>query len=178
MILYLAPIYCGAHNVQESSWSYANHDGDGLRQIDLAIPPPQYIPCDGSEGELQYYAIDNSACGIVDHNMNEQLNNDKNGIDLPSLVSMEILESHVCDEDVKQEDIIKRVNEMNQIVADAENYLDKEQAKQQTLEDDSIWEVNDHFKTTDSLLLVTKHNHSTNIINANGKQNGKLIYIE
>ena len=45
-------------------------------------------------------------------------------IDLPSIVSMEILESAiVAEKKVKSEDVVQRLAEMRKIVADAQNYL-------------------------------------------------------
>lgn len=45
-------------------------------------------------------------------------------IDVPSIVSMEILESAiVAEKKVKSEDVVQRVAEMRKIVADAQNYL-------------------------------------------------------
>lgn len=110
----------------------------------------------------------------VDHNMNENVN----GIDLPSLVSMEILESQAIDPNVRDEDIIKRVSEMNRIVADAEHYLaeedinneDKQSSDKSDPLDDS-WDQNIGLKTTDSVLLLSQINGSSGV-GPNDKQKG------
>jgi hypothetical protein len=103
--------------------------------------------------------------------MNEKVSS--NGIDLPSLVSMEILESQVCDANVKSEDIIKRVTEMNKIVADAEHYLaeDHMDVKQDKDKDENVWDETEKLKAADSLLLLTQINGKADN-GVNGKQNG------
>ena len=124
--------------------------------------------------------IDSHYSSAVDHNMNEKL--DSNGIDLPSLVSMEILESQVCDPGVKNEDIIKRVSEMNRIVADAEHYLaegeanDEKQMTDQSEPLENSWDSTQRVKPTDSLLLLTHINGNTDN-SANDKQNGISVNI-
>ncbi len=138
----------------------------------MALPPPRYMPCDISRSDnSQLYTIIDSSLANVDHNMNEKVSS--NGIDLPSLVSMEILESQVCDANVKSEDIIKRVTEMNKIVADAEHYLaeDHMDVKQDKDKDENVWDETEKLKAADSLLLLTQINGKADN-GVNGKQNG------
>jgi len=139
------------------------------------------MPCDITRSDdshqPQLYTLVDSRFSNVDHNMNEKINPDR--IDLPSLVSMEILESQVCDANVKSEDIIKRVTEMNKIVADAENYLaeeDKTEVKQVIDKEENAWDETEKLKAADSLLLLTQINDNTDI-SANGKQNGKNFFV-
>jgi hypothetical protein len=171
----LAPSYCGLHTVQEAQWNYVPNDSDPLRRIDLALPPPRYMPCDISRSDnSQPYTIIDSSLANVDHNMNEKVSS--NGIDLPSLVSMEILESQVCDTNVKSEDIIKRVTEMNKIVADAEHYLAEDHTDVKQDKDENVWDETEKLKAADSLLLLTQINGKADN-GTNGKQNGTYISI-
>jgi hypothetical protein len=125
----------------------------------------------------------------VDHNMNEKVTS--NGIDLPSLVSMEILESQASEPGVKNEDILKRVSEMNQIVADAQHYLATDEMLNEAKEvndrqtetavavektEQNPWDQSLRLQPTDSLLLLTTQmNGNTDINGSNDKQNGIFI---
>lgn len=180
------------HSVREAQWSYLRRgQSDQLRQIDLAIPPPRYMAPDSvresepNQQKIQSILESNYSSAVVDHNMNEKI--DSNGIDLPSLVSMEILESQVCDPGVNNEDIIKRVSEMHRIVADAEHYLAEGEAndfKQMTDKAseplENSWDQTLRLKPTDSLLLLTQINGNTDN-SVNDKQNGiifqSIIYL-
>lgn len=86
-------------------------------------------------------------------------------VDLPSIVSMEILESAVVAEKrVKKDDVAKRVAEMHRIVNDAQTYLthsgrhNKETQANAEDEDSSV--PSDSDFATDSLLLIRQPNDS------------------
>lgn len=99
------------------SWNYVPpHCLDGFRKIDFTIPPPQHVPCESTVCEL-HYANDSS-----EQQMPVEENSTQQDLDMPSLVSMEILESQACPA-VSDDDAVKRVIEMHQIVSDAEHYL-------------------------------------------------------
>ncbi|CAG2101075.1 unnamed protein product [Medioppia subpectinata] len=182
-----APSYCGFHTVREAQWSYVTNDS--VREIDLSIPPPRYMPSDSQHSDHNHHNIQSSldsSYASVDHNMNQSVNS--NGIDLPSLVSMEILESQATDVGLKSDDIMQRVSEMNQIVADAQHYLADEvlnetketdnktttetAAEKKTVE--TNWDQTQRLQPTDSLLLLTQVNGDTNG-SANDKQNARDV---
>lgn len=81
------------------------------------------------------------------------------GIDYQSVISMELLEDSSGDVDVdiyeaKNDEVIKRLSEMNQIIVDVESYLtDKNHAN--SLSSDI---EHSHIKAADSLLLLTQEN--------------------
>lgn len=81
------------------------------------------------------------------------------GIDYQSVISMELLEDSSGDVDVdiyeaKNDEVIKRLSEMNQIIVDVESYLtDKNSAN--TMSSDV---EQPHIKAADSLLLLTQEN--------------------
>ncbi|CAG2172578.1 unnamed protein product, partial [Oppiella nova] len=190
-ILLSAPSYCGLHTVRETQWSYGPNDS--VREIDLSIPPPRYMPSDLKEiRENNQHFIESTvdtSYASVDHNMNEKVTS--NGIDLPSLVSMEILESQASEPGVKNEDIMKRVSEMNQIVADAQHYLATDEMLNEAKEvsdrqteaavavektEQNPWDQSLRLQPTDSLLLLTTQmNGNTDINGSNDKQNGRDV---
>lgn len=81
------------------------------------------------------------------------------GIDYQSVISMELLEDSSGDIDVdiyeaKNEEVIRRLSEMNQIIVDVESYLtDKNTVNTLSLENE-----HSNLKAADSLLLLTQEN--------------------
>lgn len=79
------------------------------------------------------------------------------GIDYQSVISMELLEDSSGDIDVdiyeaKNDEVIKRLSEMNQIIVDVESYLtDKSSVNASDIEHSNL-------KAADSLLLLTQEN--------------------
>ncbi|RWS10540.1 FERM and PDZ domain-containing protein 4-like protein, partial [Dinothrombium tinctorium] len=166
-----APSYHGEHLVKVAPWSYLPSSAGGkLRKIDLGVPPPRYSQSNNLSNSV--YSL-NEKIGTmvesVDHNMNNKagIRTYSEEMDLPSIVSMEILEAQRNnDYPLKNEDIIKRVEEMNQIVLDAENYLAEESGKSRANnDDDDSLSISDHprLKAADSLLLLTQISDSVPI---------------
>ncbi|XP_054163945.1 uncharacterized protein LOC128961710 [Oppia nitens] len=192
LIYGFAPSYCGVHTVRVAHWSYAANES--VRQIDLSIPPPRYMLTDNDESSQQinsntttHPTVNPNNYALIDHQMNEkpeQVVTTNGGIDLPSLMSMEILESQACDVDTKNDDIIRRVSEMNQIVADAEHYLTAKESfngdndNTQVInrpEMDTSWDQTSQIlqSATDSLLLIKQVN-GNGIADNNGFNDKKI----
>lgn len=108
------------------------------------------------------------------------LNNEKrmsDNFDMPSLVSLEILESQAIDSHIKKDDIMRRVNEMNKIISDAENYLADEKSTQSDKEEHSWDDITPEIlrlKPADSLLLLNQIKDDENV-NSNGKMKGIVL---
>ncbi|XP_029836745.2 uncharacterized protein LOC8040054 isoform X3 [Ixodes scapularis] len=75
-----SPCFHGSHIVCPTPWSYApsadDQDGPIVKRVDLAVPPPAYVPCElpdrgmsrsSSREQCSLTSLTNS----VDHNMNE-----------------------------------------------------------------------------------------------------------
>lgn len=86
------------------------------------------------------------------------------GIDYQSVISMELLEDSSGDIDVdiyeaKNDEVIKRLSEMNQIIVDVESYLTDKSSANSSLSS-SLYSESEHsqIKAADSLLLLTQEN--------------------
>ncbi|XP_042903053.1 FERM and PDZ domain-containing protein 4 isoform X2 [Parasteatoda tepidariorum] len=187
------PSFHNRHVVHEAPWSYPPRPNTpGLRTLDLAIPPPIYIPCETltlcrqSPKQKQAKSVILSPSS-VDHNMNETLSQQQEqqeykskdlaeedlrrnspyrtiiderhpGIDYQTVISMELLEDSSGDVDVdiyeaKNDEVIKRVSEMNQIISNVESYLSIEHNP----------EEHANLKAADSLLLLAQSDNTSKI---------------
>ncbi|XP_035225334.1 uncharacterized protein LOC118197886 isoform X2 [Stegodyphus dumicola] len=195
------PCFHNRHTVREAPWSYPPHpNGPGLRMLDLAVPPPPYVPAESRQlprnPSKEKLAVPSTPSPTsVDHNMNETLvASDQNheegnmtnihlkddvrrtiphrsridechpGIDYQSVISMELLEDSSGDIDVdiyeaKNDEVIKRISEMNQILVNVESYLsEKNMPSMQASEFD---DEQSNLKATDSLLLLTQNQNDS-----------------
>lgn len=177
----LAPPYLSLHKVVPEKWSYINHQ-DKVQQISFAVPPNYH-----SENQINGMFSSNpnkpNLMGTLslDRNMNNSMSNrnhriqnsniDKcNSYDLQSVVSMEILESNVVE--ARNEEVLRRVHEMQQLVENSEKYLTEQQQNGRSTaewqessvdfesDNDSILSSLDdapgNLKHSDSLLLLTQ----------------------
>lgn len=147
-----APRYYGTHTVIGNKWNYPFRVGQSREsnryRVDLALAPPHYSQlsqrgksksnpfslADVTEvvksidyRDSQLYKTDLSQHKQVDKankgNINEFAYRPES-IDMPSLVSMEILESQgISPKKEDQKDVTLRVTEMNRILKEAEKYL-------------------------------------------------------
>lgn len=174
-----APCFHGTHIVCPTPWSYAPSEetpnGPTVKSVDLALPPPAYVPCElpdrgmsrsSSREQCSLVPLSNS----VDHNMNEtrpplQPLSPSRVLHSPVLgaskveqrsllllsssrhqqasdsasstadddseersVKFDIMDDEEDEEEpvvleVKNEEVLRRVSEMQRMVADAESYL-------------------------------------------------------
>lgn len=182
----LAPPYLSQHRVVPEKWSYINqsqvrticfamhpnyqninHKTNGLYNTVGRQSKPPFMPG---------YSLDSNMNSSMTNNRNNQIRNtfryfDKaNSYDLQSVVSMEILESGVTE--AKNDDVLRRVREMQQLVENSEKYLnEQEQYSRQNsttewqessvdIESDTDSQFADDvpgkLKHSDSLLLLTQ----------------------
>lgn len=131
----LAPPYLSQHKVIPEKWSYVNQNQ--VRTMCYAAQPV-------------YQGINRKTNGLyntvgrqskpplmigfsLDSNMNSSMSNrnhqfgsfDSNSYDLQSVVSMEILESGIVE--AKNDEVLRRVQEMQQLVENSEKYLTEQQ---------------------------------------------------
>lgn len=180
----LAPPYLSQHKVLPEKWSYVNQNQ--VRTMCFAMQPI-------------YQGINRKTNGLyntvgrqskpplmlgysLDSNMNSSMSNrnhqfgsfDSNSYDLQSVVSMEILESGIVE--AKNEEVLRRVQEMQQLVENSEKYL-TEQQNLERLNSACEWqetsvdiesdaestgeEAPGKLKHSDSLLLLTKVSNAT-----------------
>ncbi|XP_050521088.1 FERM and PDZ domain-containing protein 4 isoform X2 [Daktulosphaira vitifoliae] len=146
-----APQYYSHHIVKPSIWSYEPSTINANEQEKLTnfAFSPMYTPFNrdmlkpndyGSLNKTIWAGMQN---GNVDKNMNTMslkrppnghisfnLNGDaknKSGIDVQSVVSMEILEGNDQSAELHNEEVLKRVAEMQQLVENSEQYLNRHQ---------------------------------------------------
>ncbi|XP_074593078.1 uncharacterized protein LOC141848868 isoform X2 [Brevipalpus obovatus] len=146
-----SPSYHGEHLVKVAPWSYVpSSKFHEMRRINLSLPPPRYTTGDIIPSLYSYYSTNTAhRRSLLDHNMNSSTDtlgtltsiDDASGnmsvassavssgtIDFSNLVSMEmsghppIVNGSHMDHTIN-EDAVKRVMEMNEIVAEAESYL-------------------------------------------------------
>ncbi|XP_054722782.1 FERM and PDZ domain-containing protein 4-like [Uloborus diversus] len=172
------PSFYSRHTVRESPWSYPPDpkEDSGYRTVDLAVPTPPYVPslCEGRQmtRNASREKLATPSPTSVDFNMNEtppapldgglgrrlsiprtMIDERHPGIDYQSVISMELLEDSAGDVDVdvyeaKNDEVIRRVSEMNRILADVENYLCPKE------------DVHPSLKAADSLLLLAKNDRN------------------
>lgn len=182
----LAPPYLSQHKVMPEKWSYINQTG--MKNVCFAMQPIYQSVNKKTNG---LYNTMGRQCKpplmlgySLDSNMNNSLSNrnhqyklgfnsfDSNSYDIQSVVSMEILESGIVE--AKNDEVLKRVQEMHQLVENSEKYLN-EQENLERLNALAEWQetsvdiesdtdsylAEDHkLKHSDSLLLLTKgHGH-------------------
>lgn len=130
-----APLYHGHHLVKETQ-SALGSGASQYKRVDLNVQSRR--PSDASvSGDVNRadsggnYSSKNTSINAASERKSNVLYSgdaDSNGLDLPSIISTEILEAEAnCNENGdsqhSSEEAVKRVVEMNQIVADAESYL-------------------------------------------------------
>lgn len=179
----LAPPYLSVHKVVPEKWSYINPDK--VQQVSFAVPP-SYHAENQNNGVFSASPNKPSLMGTLslDRNMNNSMSNRNhriqansnfekcNSYDLQSVVSMEILESNVVE--ARNEEVLRRVQEMQQLVENSEKYLTEQQNNAQNgrngewqessvdfeSDNDSVLSSLDdapgQLKHSDSLLLLTQ----------------------
>nr|XP_018902965.1 PREDICTED: FERM and PDZ domain-containing protein 4 isoform X2 [Bemisia tabaci] len=187
----IAPLYHSQHAVRPARWSYATgSDSEDERLTSFAINPP-YAPNKQSGNNVSKVGTiirkdSKTNTDKLDRNMNnmsqkiEDRNGlcdkdfkvnpvNKTGIDLQSVVSMEILESENAFE-TKNEEVLKRVAEMQALVENSEQYLTKHQRESSDSDTSHVSSGQDsdtapapgQLKHSDSLLLLTQgHKQAT-----------------
>ncbi|UYV62501.1 FRMPD3 [Cordylochernes scorpioides] len=181
----VVPSYTSQHMVRELPWNYPTEGSTGgLRSVDLAVPPPPYMPC--QVGRLHVYSVCRGCNTVhvqakysqngsidsgnpptpVDHNMNEthhplrrpDFPSLESGIDFQSVVSAEILEEDPLDLEMfetKNEAVLSRITEMNKIVTESESYLSDDRLEDEEVPCEDL-EPGGPLRATDSLLLLTQ----------------------
>lgn len=179
----LAPPYLSLHKVLPEKWSYLNQEK--VQQISFAVPPSYHT---GTQPNGMYNTVNANpnkpqlvGTLSLDRNMNSSLSNRNhriqnanyekcNSYDIQSVVSMEILESDVVE--ARNEEVLRRVQEMQQLVENSEKYLTEQQngkggvsewqESSIDVESDndsvlsSIDDAPGKLKHSDSLLLLTQ----------------------
>ncbi|XP_060523757.1 FERM and PDZ domain-containing protein 4 [Cylas formicarius] len=175
----LAPPYLSQHRVVPEKWSYI--DQSAIKSVCFSVQPI-YRGVNKKTNGLYNTMGRQSKPPLMfsyslDDNMNNSLSNrnhqyddfSANSYDFQSVVSMEILENGVTD--AKNAEVLKRVQEMQQLVEDSEKYL-TEQENLERLQELSEWQETSvdvesdtdepgKLKHSDSLLLLTKGHHNT-----------------
>ncbi|KRT81102.1 hypothetical protein AMK59_5991, partial [Oryctes borbonicus] len=176
----LAPPYLSQHKVLPEKWSYTNQNQ--VRTICFAMQPIYQAINKKTNGLYNTMGRQSKSITVglsLDDNMNSPISNRNhqvkqnfdNNFDLQSVVSMEILESG----DGKNDEIIKRIQEMQQLVENSEKYL-TEQEQLERLNSAAEWQetsvdidsdnescddVPGTLKHSDSLLLLAKGSHAS-----------------
>lgn len=178
----LAPPFLSQHKVVPEKWSYVNQNQ--MKTICFAMQPIyQNVnrKTNGLYNTMGRQSKNPLMVGFsLDSNMNSSMSNknhfsmDSNSYDLQSVMSMEILESGFVD--AKNDEVLRRVKEMQLVVESSEKYLTEQEelAKnfgtewQETsvdIESDTDSIMNDdapgQLKHSDSLLLLTRGSHTT-----------------
>lgn len=177
----LAPPYLSQHKVLPEKWSYINQNQ--VKTICFAMQPIYQAVNKKTNGLYNTMGRQSKSLtsGLsLDNNMNSPISNRNHQLkqdlsfdtnfDLQSVVSMEILESG----DAKNDEIFKRVQEMQQLVENSEKYL-TEQEQLERLNSAAEWQetsvdidsdnescddIPGTLKHSDSLLLLAKGTHA------------------
>lgn len=180
----LAPPYLSQHKVIPEKWSYVNQNQ--VRTVCFSMQPIYQGINRKTNGLYNTVGRQSKPPLIVgyslDSNMNSSMSNrnhqfgsfDSNSYDLQSVVSMEILESGIVE--AKNEEVLRRVQEMQLLVENSEKYL-TEQQNLERLNSSCEWqetsvdiesdnesmgeEVPGKLKHSDSLLLLTKASNAS-----------------
>lgn len=180
----LAPPYLSQHKVIPEKWSYVNQNQ--MRTMCFAMQPIYQGINRKTNGLYNTVGRQSKPPLVVgyslDSNMNSSMSNrnhhfgsfDANSYDLQSVVSMEILESGIVE--AKNEEVLRRVQEMQQLVENSEKYLTEQQNLERLnslcewqetsvdIESDNESTGEDapgKLKHSDSLLLLTKTSNAT-----------------
>ncbi|CAH0552577.1 unnamed protein product [Brassicogethes aeneus] len=185
----LAPPFLSHHRVVPEKWSYINQSN--VKSICFAMQPI-YQGINKKTNGLYNTMGRQSKTPLMlgyslDSNMNNSLSNrnhqiksdynsfDSTSYDLPSVVSMEILEGGVVE--TRNNEVLRRIHEMQQLVENSEKYL-TEQQNLERLQSVAEWQETSvdiesdtdslltedapgKLKHSDSLLLLTK-GHTNN----------------
>ncbi|KAK4883249.1 hypothetical protein RN001_006568 [Aquatica leii] len=180
----LAPPYLSQHRVVPDKWSYISQSH--VRTICFAVHPCYQSINHKTNGLyntvgrqskppfMSGFSLDSNMNSSMTNNRNNQIRNHfrfcdskSNSYDLQNVVSMEILENRQS----KNEDVLRRVREMQQLVENSEKYLNEQEEfiKNNTsewqetsvdIESDSESQFTDDtpgtLKHSDSLLLLTQ----------------------
>lgn len=185
----LAPPYLSQHKVIPEKWSYVNQNQ--MKTMCFSMQPVYQGINRKTNGLyntmgrqckpplITGYSLDsnmNSSMSNKNHQLKNEFNSfdNTNSYDLQSVVSMEILESGIVE--ARNEEVLRRVQEMQQLVENSEKYLTEQQNLdrlnmlsewQETSVDiesdnDSVLadDVPGKLKHSDSLLLLTKATHT------------------
>lgn len=176
----LAPPYLSQHKVIPEKWSYINQNQ--MKTMCFATHPIYQGLNRKTNGLYNTVGRQSKTPLMVgyslDSNMNNSLSNrnhqygfNTNSYDLQSVVSMEILESGIVE--AKNEEVLRRVQEMQQLVENSEKYLTEQehlnsacewQETSVDIESDNesmSEEAPGKLKHSDSLLLLTKANNAS-----------------
>lgn len=177
----LAPPYLSQHKVIPEKWSYINQNQ--MKTMCFASHPIYQGINRKTNGLYNTVGRQSKPPMMVgyslDSNMNSSLSNrnhqygsfDTNSYDLQSVVSMEILESGIVE--AKNEEVLRRVQEMQQLVENSEKYLTEQERLNSACEwqETSVDIESDNesmneeapgkLKHSDSLLLLTKASNTT-----------------
>lgn len=183
----LAPPFLSQHKVVPEKWSYVNQKQ--IKTICFAMHPIYQNMNRKTNGLYNTMGRQSKTTPLMigfnlDSNMNSSMSNknhqlknelglDDTSYDLQSVMSMEILESGLTE--AKNEEVLRRVKEMQYVVESSEKYLTEQEelAKnsssewQETsvdIESDTDSMMNEdglgQLKHSDSLLLLTKNCHA------------------
>lgn len=189
----LAPPFLSKHKVVPEKWSYVNQNQ--MKTICFSMHPVYQNINRKTNGLYNTmgrqtktplmigFSLDsnmNSSMSNKNHQLKSELSLDTNSYDLQSVMSMEILESGLTE--AKNEEVLKRVKEMQYVVESSEKYLTEQEelARSATIEwqetsvdvesdTDSVMndELLGQIKHSDSLLLLAKNCHgNTDIKNS------------
>lgn len=181
----LAPPFLSQHKVVPEKWNYVNQNQ--IKTICFAMHPVYQNMNRKTNGLYNTmgrqsktplmigFSLDsnmNSSMSNKNHQFQNDLSLDSHGYDLQSVMSMEILESGLTE--AKNEEVLRRVKEMQLVVESSEKYLTEQEELarnisaewQETSVDiesdtDSIMneELLGQLKHSDSLLLLAKNCH-------------------
>uniref|UniRef100_A0A1B6M6W8 FERM and PDZ domain-containing protein 4 n=1 Tax=Graphocephala atropunctata TaxID=36148 RepID=A0A1B6M6W8_9HEMI len=185
-----APLYHSQHAVRPARWSYAVDSEEERYANFAVSPPyhpvshTRHMRSNGSMTLTRSHSdVMQPSNNTVDNNMNNTLPSkfkDRNGycgigykpnslpgaphhklgIDLQSVVSMEILESDNGFVEARNEEVLRRVAEMQELVVNSEQYLTQHQRETSDSESSHISSQDSdnpgQLKHSDSLLLLTQ----------------------
>ncbi|XP_039287999.1 uncharacterized protein LOC111046332 isoform X3 [Nilaparvata lugens] len=182
-----APLYHSQHAVKPEKWSYAEtSEPKDEKFVNFTVSPP-YHPVTAkhstSNGTLKMSHSNSKMIPSngVDNNMNNMTGKlkdengypmkrtagdglaaeDKFGIDMQSVVSMEILESDPAFVEAHNEEVMRRVAEMQELVQNSEQYLTRQHQRESSDSEGSHISSQDsdapgQLKHSDSLLLLNQ----------------------
>lgn len=198
----LAPPYLSLHKVIPEKWNYISQDQ--VQHVSFAIQPPYQMEGHTNGMYISTLRANNSNKTnlmntlSLDRNMNSSMSNKNhrvppkvkfekcNSYDFQSVVSMEILEGNVVE--AKNEEVLRRVQEMQQLVENSEKYLSEQNGKGEWQEssvdfesdNDSVLSSFDDvnsaskLKHSDSLLLLMQ-GAQPNELNVNNAYNSAVV---
>ncbi|XP_065223815.1 FERM and PDZ domain-containing protein 4 isoform X5 [Planococcus citri] len=187
-----APTYHARHTVAAAPWSYLREPGTELEKFADFTNTPKFScypdnTCSvnsNSNGNgtlrnpshIKYPQTDNHRIKfntmITDQNgylVSKASHSNSSPLDLQSVISMEILENDMNYADIRNQDVIKRITELQQMVENSEQYLTQHQRESSdsdnshiSLESEAAAPPPGQLKHSDSLTLLAQSHANVN----------------